>query len=224
MRRDRIYGLIALAVLLGTPSAVDAITGPEKLSPSQMAPVIESTSVADRPYIEMDRSEASREEPQDDPDEADLIEAALLDQGYFRDDVPLSFDLQDLLHNAAEESGIPYELALAVVERETDFRNIIGDDGCSIGYMQIQVRWHRDRMDRLGVSDLSDPYGNFRVGCDYLAELLSRFGDDTKNGTHKALMAYNMGPSGASQFWARGVYESEYSRAVLAAAERWTDK
>jgi soluble lytic murein transglycosylase-like protein len=69
------------------------------------------------------------------------------------------------------------------------------------------------------VTDLSDPYGNFRVGCDYLGELLAQYGDGTDIGTHKALMAYNLGPSGASRLWARGIFETDYSRAVLEAAE-----
>ena len=30
-------------------------------------------------------------------------------------------------------------------------------------------------MERLGVTDLMDPASNFRVGCDYLAELLGRY-------------------------------------------------
>ena len=30
-------------------------------------------------------------------------------------------------------------------------------------------------MKRLGVTDLMDPASNFRVGCDYLAELLERY-------------------------------------------------
>lgn len=86
--------------------------------------------------------------------------------------VPLDADLQQLLWEACEESGIDMSLALAVIWEETDYRNIIGDDGASFGYMQVQKKWHEDRMARLGVTDLMDPASNFRTGCDYLAELL----------------------------------------------------
>ena len=89
--------------------------------------------------------------------------------------VPLDTETQQLLRDACEESGIDMELALAVIWEETDYRNIIGDDGASFGYMQIQKKWHEDRMERLGVTDLMDPASNFRVGCDYLAELLGRY-------------------------------------------------
>jgi soluble lytic murein transglycosylase-like protein len=81
-----------------------------------------------------------------------------------------------------------YELALAVVWQETDFRNVIGDGGDSVGYMQVQKKYHGDRMERLGVTDLFDPYSNFLVGCDYLVELVEKYGD-----IEKALVAYNQG-------------------------------
>lgn len=90
-------------------------------------------------------------------------------------DVPLDTDLQQLLWEACEESGIDMSLALAVIWEETDYRNIIGDDGASFGYMQVQQKWHEDRMARLGVTDLMDPASNFRTGCDYLAELLETY-------------------------------------------------
>ena len=105
-----------------------------------------------------------------------------------RDDVPMDAETQRLLYQACLDTGIRYELALAVIWQETDFRNIMGDGGNSYGYMQVQPRWHSGRMERLGVSDLLDPYGNFLVGCDYLAELVGKYDD-----IEKALVAYNQG-------------------------------
>ena len=126
--------------------------------------------------------------------ENEYIEAALYASGYFREDVPLDGDTQAFLRAACEETGIPYELALAVIRQETEFRNVTGDDGRSVGYMQVQRRWHEDRMARLGVTDLTDPYGNFRVGCDYLAELLGKYP------LEEALTAYNSGKPGKSAY------------------------
>lgn len=111
-----------------------------------------------------------------------------------RDDIPLDAETQRLLYEACGETGIRYELALAVIWQETDFRNVIGDGGDSYGYMQIQSKWHGERMERLGVTDLNDPYSNFLVGCDFLAELISRY-DLTE-----ALTAYNSGSPGDSQY------------------------
>lgn len=127
------------------------------------------------------------EEEGEDPMEAEKIEAALVEMGYFRDDIPLTYEEQDFLHTACQESGVPYALALAVIQKETQFNNVVGDDGASEGYMQVQRKWHYDRMERLGVTDLMEPFGNFRVACDYLAELLETYPKA------EALTVYNMG-------------------------------
>jgi soluble lytic murein transglycosylase-like protein len=140
-----------------------------------------------------ERTECVIEELKEDS-ENEYIEAALYASGYFREDVPLDGDTQAFLQTACEETGIPYELALAVIRQETEFRNITGDDGRSVGYMQVQRRWHEDRMARFGVTDLTDPYGNFRVGCDYLAELLGKYP------LEEALTAYNSGKPGKSTY------------------------
>lgn len=144
--------------------------------------------------------------PGDDPAEAERIEAALEEQGYFRADIPLDYDTQDLLHTAAEEFGVPYELALAVVAVESGYQNIVGDDGQSVGYMQVQARWHRARMEALGVTDLTDPYSNFRVGCNFLAELLDRLP------TEDALTWYNAGRTGPSGYAADVITKMEELR------------
>lgn len=122
------------------------------------------------------------------------VEAAEAEFDPVRDDIPFDAELQRLLYKACGETGIRYELALAVIWQETDFRNIVGDSGESTGYMQVQEKWHSKRMERLGVSDLLDPYGNFLVGLDFLAELLERY--DLSD----ALTAYNSGSPGNSQY------------------------
>ena len=121
-------------------------------------------------------------------------EAVPMEYDPVRDDIPLDAEIQHLLYKACGETGIRYELALAVIWQETDFRNVIGDGGESAGYMQVQEKWHRDRMERLGVTDLLDPYGNFMVGLDFLAELLE------KHELTDALTRYNSGRTGNSQY------------------------
>lgn len=111
-----------------------------------------------------------------------------------REDIPMDAELQRLLYKACGETGIRYELALALIWQETDFRNIVGDGGESYGYMQVQPRWHSERMEKLGVTDLSDPYENFLVGLDFLAELLER------HDLADALTKYNSGKIGNSQY------------------------
>lgn len=122
---------------------------------------------------------------------------------WLRADIPLDENTQELLYAACGETGIRYELALAVVWKETNFRNVVGDGGESYGYMQIQPKWHGERMQRLGVVDLMDPKDNFRVGCDYLAQLLGEYE------LPQALTAYNSGSPG----------HSDYADAVMAYME-----
>ena len=102
--------------------------------------------------------------------------------------VPLDDEVQQILQDACKEFGVPYALTLGLIEKESTFQNISGDNGASVGYLQIEKRWHWDRMERLGVTDLTDPAGNFRVGLDYLSELYAKYED-----WGKALTVYNLG-------------------------------
>lgn len=142
----------------------------------------------------------------DDPMEDDKITAALVEQGYFREDVPLDYAEQDFLHTAAAEFGVDYYLMLGLIERETNFRNIPGDGGDSAGYCQIQRKWWSGLMEEIGAEDLNDPYDNFRTACAIVAHLTEKHGT-----TEDALTSYNSGKTG----------QSAYASAVLANAEKW---
>lgn len=123
-------------------------------------------------------------------------------------DVPLSEDLQLHIISVCEEHGIDPAIVLAMIYRESSYRaDAVGDGGSSLGLMQIQPRWHSNRMERLGCTDMFDPYQNVMVGIDYLAENLYRYGD-----IEKALTAYN-----------RGRYDgvvTQYAKNVLATAKQ----
>lgn len=123
--------------------------------------------------------------------------------------IPLTEQEQTALFDAAWEFDVPYALALAVIERETNFRNVTGDKGNSLGYMQIQPRWHRGLMDVIGTTDLTDPQDNFRTGCALLADLIAHYNGDVES----ALTAYNTGHGGTSA----------YADDVLQKWEAWED-
>lgn len=142
----------------------------------------------------------------DDPQEDEKITAALVAQGYFRDDVPLSYAEQDFLHTAAEEFGVDFHLMLGLIERETNFRNIPGDGGNAYGYCQIWPKWWSSLMEEIGADDLNDPYDNFRTACAIVAHLTEKHGS-----TESALTAYNSGKPG----------QSAYASTVLTNAEKW---
>jgi soluble lytic murein transglycosylase-like protein len=140
----------------------------------------------------------------------EIVVEEIIEKDLFNDAIPLSRDEQELLLDACEEFGVPYALALGLIETETNFRNITGDNGNSSGYMQIQRRFHGDRMDRLGVTDLMDPGGNFRVGLDFLTEQYNKYGD-----WGIALTVYNNGSYPG--------YITNYANVVLTRYANWQE-
>ncbi len=125
-------------------------------------------------------------------------------------DVPLAEDVQRHIMLTCEQYEIDPAIILAMIQRESRYKaSAIGDSGKSFGLLQIQKRWHTERMDKLGITDLLDPLQNVTVGIDYLAELMDR-----GRGIEWALMAYNGGPSYANKLAAKGIV-STYAQAIL---------
>lgn len=117
-----------------------------------------------------------------------------------------------------EQRDIDYYMVVALIERESGYKwDATGDGGNSVGYMQIGEKWHKDRMLEEAVADLLNPYGNIRVGLNFLQYLNKKYLDNS--GANCVLMAYNMGESGARSLWKEGTYSTEYSRGVLKRAE-----
>ena len=124
-------------------------------------------------------------------------------------------NVQAYLWSLCKERELDYYIVVALIERESGYNpNCTGDSGASKGYMQIQEKWHKWRMDTEDVTDLYDPYGNIRVGLNFLGDLHDKYGDWTK-----VLMCYNMGQSGAKKCWDKGIYSTAYSRRILQRAQ-----
>lgn len=125
------------------------------------------------------------------------------------DSVPLDKELQNYIVETSNTNGISPSVVMALICRESNYKaDNIGDNGNSFGLCQIQVRWHYERMQRLGCTDLLDPYQNVKVCIDYLCELLSRYNGDMA----KALTAYNRGHYNGTV--------TQYATSVLAQAEK----
>lgn len=103
-------------------------------------------------------------------------------------------------------------MAIAYVESRYD-TGLIGDDGKSIGMMQVNTNWHTGRMEALGVTDLTDPVQCAMVAIDYLKELVEVYGFLWES--NELLMAYNQGPAGARKSIANGRTSTDYSESVL---------
>lgn len=106
------------------------------------------------------------------------------------DPVPVAqLETNNHIDKMAKRYGLNPDIVKALIEEESGWlASAEGDDGQSIGLMQIQERWHKDRMKRLGVNDLYDPEQNITVGCDVLSELLNKYGN-----YKDALSVYNSG-------------------------------
>ena len=196
--------LLALAIRAITADTA-AAEKPEIISASHVA-VIRTPGVEDQATGE-------------DPLEAEKIEAALLEQGYFSDAIPLPYDLQDIMRTACKEYGCPYPLALAVAEVESHFdMDAVGAVG-EVGIMQLNPGPQNTYWVNLEAEtgkDPTDTAGNIVCGVYLLGTHLANYED-----TEKALMAYNMGPGGATQAWKAGTTSTDYTAKVMEAADRW---
>lgn len=124
-------------------------------------------------------------------------------------DIPLSKEIQDYLFSVTKEYGVPCDVVISIINRETNYRaNATGAAG-ERGYMQIHPVNFEWLADELGVTDFYDPEQNILCGVYMLSRLYDKY--DT---TAEVLMCYNCGEAGAKRLWAQGVTSTEYSRAI----------
>ena len=128
-------------------------------------------------------------------------------------DVPLNEDLQIYIIKQCNKHNIDPAVVIAMIWRESNYSaDAVGDNGNSVGLMQIQERHHSERMTKLGCTNLYNPYDNVTVGIDILSGLITKYDGNVE----MALIAYNAGPTGAHRNWfSQGIYTNKYSQAVL---------
>lgn len=195
--------------VLNTP--VDALEMTTEPTETIVSEIVES-SVKEPVYFEgaIDGPITKETEPEPEttvPDEiVDTTDVKLFN-------VPMDRDLQIHILELCEDYDVDPAIIMAMIDRESDFRaHLMGDSGRSYGLMQIMLKWHVERMNKLGVTDLLDPYQNVAVGIDYLAELLNYGGKERS--IEWALMAYNGGPDYANRKAAAGVV-TDYAISVI---------
>lgn len=131
------------------------------------------------------------------------------------ENIPLPFELQVIMQQACEKYGVPYALALAVAESESSF-DLEADSGTCWGVMQIHpINYPRLRENGIEPTEYE---GNITAGVFLLGELLEKYAD-----THKALMAYNCGETGAKRLWKEGYMTTKYSVKVVTLSEKWQE-
>lgn len=176
-------------------------------------PAAEAPAVT-RPPVQITDPAEQGTDTQDKPSASDLWS----DDGSLRRikplDVALEAETQWAIYEACEYDSGLFCLVMAIAEHESEFKpDLQGDNGQSLGMMQINTRWHTGRMEALGVTDLTDPVQCAAVAIDYLQEFESRYGFEAES--EALLMAYNMGPSGARKALNEGRTSTDYSREIM---------
>ena len=136
------------------------------------------------------------------------------EKAYIPIDIPMEAELQEWIYTYCNERNISPAIVIAVIEKESNYNsNAIGDKCNSYGLMQIYKKFHTDRMEKLGVTDLLDARQNVKVGVDYLLELFNESPEPAW-----VLNAYNGGRAYANRKAAAGE-DTEYSVDILDRAE-----
>ena len=137
---------------------------------------------------------------------------------YQSDAVPLNHDTQAQVLGWCEEYGVPYSVALAVIEAESSFRPD-AENGSCYGYMQINSINKSWLFQEIGVTNLEDPLQNLHSGIYMLGDLYGKYGD-----WHKALVCYNCGETGAyNHYFSQGLTSSGSSRHVMELEAKWAE-
>ena len=97
---------------------------------------------------------------------------------FYRQEIPLDKYLQETLYHAAWEWGVPYELAVAVCWRETEFQNLVTElpSGTYYGMMAVDIEDAGYYMELCGVDNLDTEENRLRVGCCILGQHIKNEG------------------------------------------------
>lgn len=120
---------------------------------------------------------------------------------------------------AAEKWGKHYgicpELIEALAYEESRYiSDVVSKDGSCIGLCQVNPKCHKNRMEKLGVTDLTDIDGNIAVATDYLEELFEEHED-----VAEVLYLYNGNVKGAQMLRETGEVKSAYVLNILERSE-----
>ncbi len=116
-------------------------------------------------------------------------------QSYFRSaaqtEPAVAFPYAECFERAAATHGLPETLLLAVARGESDFDPRARSKANAYGLMQILWPGTARHLGLKRLSDVLDPCTNVEAGARYLKELVQKY----RGNLHRALAAYNYGPS-----------------------------
>ena len=120
---------------------------------------------------------------------------------YFIEYEPESTNLtQDSVHSMAEVIGEQYGISpillQAIARVESQYATDLTNSSGAVGICQVVPKYNKDRMDRLGITDLKNPYYNMVLCAEYIKDMrtLSPYGNDQ----NFIIMSYHAGINGAT--------------------------
>lgn len=192
-----VTGLVTtLAITLLVPAAISINNKPVTVAAAAVEVEEKETIIVETP----------KEEPETPREPKKLIPIL--------DSVPLDAELQKWIYEYSYDLGISPYLVYAIIETESNFDTEAVANTAneySIGLMQINTYWHKERMEKFEVTDLTNPKQNLKVGIDFLLELF-RWREGAT--LEWVLMAYNGGPGYADEKIAEGTI-SDYAYYII---------
>lgn len=125
-------------------------------------------------------------------------------------DIPLSHSLQQYITEICKDRNVPVSLIVAMIQYESSFNPEAISDTGDYGLMQINTINQETVENKYHCTDMLNSYQNVYCGINLIGDYIQKY-----NSYSKALMAYNLGESGASVLWDSGIYNSSYSTAIL---------
>ena len=116
-------------------------------------------------------------------------------------------EVQAAADKYAEEYGISSEILVATMRYESCYIPTVENGNCK-GLMQVNVKVHKERIERLGITDIYDVDSNVHAGADLIAELYEEYGD------YGIVLGLYHGEKYAIRNGREGIYSS-YTQKVL---------
>ena len=132
----------------------------------------------------------------------------LPDKAPYLRDIPLSDELQEYTYGIAQKYNVDYDLMLAIMQTESQFQNVVSDDGEDIGLCQINTVNAEWLYTEHGINNLLDEKQNIKACAIILDKLQGQFDDESH-----VVMAYNLGAAKAQKYISSGKI-TEYTEKV----------
>lgn len=149
-------------------------------------------------------------------DDGELIVLKGTEADFVPIDCELPYELQEYTYYLCQAYYIDFDFVMALMFTESAFKADIVSPTNDYGLMQINACNHKELEDKLGITDIMEPYQNIRAGLYMLRGLFEKYDDASR-----VCMAYNLGEYGASVLWDKGIYSTSYSNKILAKADEY---